>query len=762
MAQAKVSIVADASGVRRGVRDAEQSLDRLNKSGSAKMKKLAAAGAAGFAGLGVAAFAFGKDAAKAAMEAEAALAKAKTMVEASGVSWLKYGKAITAAADAQSKRTGFDDEATLKSIANITRVTKDHQKAIELNGLAMDLARAKNIDLQRASDIVGRVYSGNTGILARYGITVEKGASAQEALAKLQKQFAGQADAYGKTAAGASDRMKVSWENFQESVGQRVLPRIAALMDKIAELSDWLSANWPQIWAQVKDRAQRVWDWIGPTATKTFNIVKNAVMLVVNIIQGDWTAAWNNLKGVVSNAFKGLMSLHKLAADVGAALGKAIGRAIGNGIISLVEWGLNKALDGVNKASGWLNKILPGPLEIPKVGDVKLGRIGSGASTATAEGEAVNSAYMARGGVVPGPRGAGDVVPAMLTPGEVVLNERQQGLVGYGRVMGALARTGAKVGMGGFARGGVASAERFARAQVGEPYVWGGGHGGVRDVHGWDCSGFASNVAARIPGYRGGIGTTMSLFPKSRAARGDEPVVFGFRGMDSNNPRKQHMGIRVNGVWYSSGGKFKGVGVGDSRWDHLRVPPGLEYLKGAAAGGAAGAVVGDGSPGRKSSPKPIRPTRPDGLFTFSQWVSYHGRVGTRLPASDAGKRDAYWRYLAAHGAQAAPGDVAAGEGVSPGLTSDQQAAFDQLGRQAQIAGNAAAAGDAFIRTALGPGDIGGRGNRFAWQAAGGTVNVNVQAFHPGDSSTLRALADTISRAIGWQGGGLSPIVGSGL
>lgn len=70
----------------------------------------------------------------------------------------------------------------------------------------------------------------------------------------------------------------------------------------------------------------------------------------------------------------------------------------------------------------------------------------------------------------------------------------------------------------------------------------------------------------------------MSLFPKCRhrPAPANAPVAFGFRGMQTSNPRTQHMGIRLNGRWYSAGGRGnRKVVTGDSRWDHVVIPPGL-------------------------------------------------------------------------------------------------------------------------------------------------------------------------------------------
>ncbi|MGH3090800.1 MAG: hypothetical protein ACRDOG_00495, partial [Gaiellaceae bacterium] len=70
-----------------------------------------------------------------------------------------------------------------------------------------------------------------------------------------------------------------------------------------------------------------------------------------------------------------------------------------------------------------------------------------------------NRVNRAAGGFVPGPRGAGDVVPAMLSPGEVVLNRAQQmRLGGPARIASMFGFTGREGP--GFARGGLVSGLR--------------------------------------------------------------------------------------------------------------------------------------------------------------------------------------------------------------------------------------------------------------------------------------------------------------
>lgn len=121
-----------------------------------------------------------------------------------------------------------------------------------------------------------------------------------------------------------------------------------------------------------------------------------------------------------------------------------------------------------------------------------------------------------------------------------------------------------------------AGVEQWAKQQVGKPYVWGGGHGKKGEYAGMDCSGFVSQVLMRVaPNKYKSSGTTMTLFPKmkGRAASPDAPIAIGYRGMDSNSPRSQHMGIRINGTWYSAGGRGNNkIVVGDSNWDHVVLP----------------------------------------------------------------------------------------------------------------------------------------------------------------------------------------------
>ena len=330
---------------------------------------------------------------------------------------------------------------------------------------------------------------------------------------------------------------------------------------------------------------------------------------------------------------------------------------------------------------------------------------------------------------MPGPHGAGDVVPAMLTPGEVVLNAAQQRMIGVQRIADVVARTGGVIGGRRFAQGGVvtnplADATAFAKAQVGKAYTPGGtGKGQRTGPKYWDCSGFATYVAAQVPGFRGRKGgTTFSEYASSTPATGREPVVYGFRsyGRSEFGTGYQHMGIRIGGVWYDAGSG--GVQVGDARWDKLRVPAGLAGLKVSAAGTTAGGFVR--SPGNVTDVR-----RGIGAIVW-------GPIGgPPIPTRAKGLADGS-DLAAAPSMMNRPSESAR-------AIADAQAAQEQTRiRNAAIVGGAS---EDFIRAAFGFGDVRGGGANAA--TASGT-QVFIQSLVPDGPDVLRRIAEAVSTAVG--------------
>lgn len=148
-------------------------------------------------------------------------------------------KAMLGAADAAVK-LGFDDEAAALSMAGFYQRTKDSTKAIELNNLAMDLARMKNIDLSQAGTLVNQVLSGNGKVLKQYGIDIKETASPLEALAQLQSVVGGQAATFADTMQGKLLIMETRISNFKERLGTALIPIMERLMEIGEKVLAWL------------------------------------------------------------------------------------------------------------------------------------------------------------------------------------------------------------------------------------------------------------------------------------------------------------------------------------------------------------------------------------------------------------------------------------------------------------------------------------------------------------------------------------------
>lgn len=179
---------------------------------------------------------------KAAEESERVQAAMEAQLRASGESYAKLGGQIDSTVNSLSKMSGLDDEDLASAFTRLDRASGDAKASLGELGLVADIARARNIDVAKAADLVAKAMDGNAGALRRYGVEVEKGASAHEILAAAQAKFAGQAQAYGETAAGAHDKVNVAVENLQESIGSKLLPAWNSMLTWAAEQLPKVSA----------------------------------------------------------------------------------------------------------------------------------------------------------------------------------------------------------------------------------------------------------------------------------------------------------------------------------------------------------------------------------------------------------------------------------------------------------------------------------------------------------------------------------------
>lgn len=347
-----VPITGDAKGLGRAVKDADRHLDRLGKDADKAGGKLKAglttgAKAAGLgvaAGVGIAAMAV-KDFTDAAKESEVSGAKMRAQLKASGLSFKQHGDEIDRVIAKQSKLSGLDDEDLQDSFTNLVRVTGDVNKALNLNAVASDFARAKNMDVAKAGELVGKVAGGNIGILGRYGIQVKKGATETEALALLQEKFAGQAKAYGDTAAGAQEKFAVTIGNVKETLGAALLPTLTDVTNKV---NDFVSGMMDGTGAggEFADKAVAAFETVKDVAGTVWPVLRDGGEVALGL----FTTGFERAKTVVE--------------------------AFGDGVSAIQDWArehrdqINSVVDTIRSTLGgaidWLRTALPAAFEAVK------------------------------------------------------------------------------------------------------------------------------------------------------------------------------------------------------------------------------------------------------------------------------------------------------------------------------------------------------------------------------------------------------------
>lgn len=105
------------------------------------------------------------------------------------------------------------------------------------------------------------------------------------------------------------DIVNAAWEGIRE-VAERVFPAIRETVQEVlAELEetlrpflDWLAEAWAENGEEIMAAVRVAFEFIGEMVGEVVNIISNAIQLVLNLIQGDWSEAWENVKEIVGSA----------------------------------------------------------------------------------------------------------------------------------------------------------------------------------------------------------------------------------------------------------------------------------------------------------------------------------------------------------------------------------------------------------------------------------------------------------------------------
>jgi hypothetical protein len=366
-------------------------------------KQLKQAGTA-MTGFGVAVLGALTMAGKAAAEEQAGIMKLAQAMKNVGVQYKDVEKSLEKLIATTQKKTATADDEQREVLAQLVTLTGDYQKAVELLPLALDMARGANMSAATAAQTLGRVSQGNTTILSRYGISLKEGATATEALAKLQEMYGGQAVAYGSSTAGAMAQIGLTFGDLTEQIGTTVLP----ILSQLARIAAEVLGGFQKLPGPVQDVIVIVAALAGTFAAiagpillflgfipqiiaglttlgAAFTFLTAAggpITLVALAIAGLVTAGvllvkhWDTVKGAASTAWHAIASAMKIPI---------------NAMISYYEFWANAVIKAVNLIISALNTIhvsipdwVPGiggkgfGIDLPHVPEVNIPRLASG------------------------------------------------------------------------------------------------------------------------------------------------------------------------------------------------------------------------------------------------------------------------------------------------------------------------------------------------------------------------------------------------
>jgi len=235
----KLSILADVDNLKKELDKGSKEVEGFG----GKLEKFSAAAKAAFLAAGAAAVAYaGKlavDGVKAAIADEAAQKRLEiALVNVTGATNDQI-LAVEEQIKKQSLATGVADDQLRPALQRLATSTGDVTKSQDLLGLALDIAAAKNIDVETAANALAKAYDGNTGALTRLGVGLSaadvKTLGFEGTVKALSDTFGGSAKTQAETFEGRIARVKVAFDEAKESVGAALLPIIERLIKYFTE-----------------------------------------------------------------------------------------------------------------------------------------------------------------------------------------------------------------------------------------------------------------------------------------------------------------------------------------------------------------------------------------------------------------------------------------------------------------------------------------------------------------------------------------------
>lgn len=240
----RIPIVSDfdGRGIKRAIKEFK-SLEGASAKAQFAIKKAAVPAAAALTGLTVAAVDF----AKAAAEDQAAAGQLANQLKNSTKATDDQIQSVESWITATSMASAVADDELRPALAKLALGTGDLTKAQDLMQTVLDTAAATGLDAVSVADALSRGYNGNTKALGKLSPEIRKmvkqGASFDEVVTALNKNFKGANKTFADSAQGGFKKMGIALQETKESIGSALLPVVQAVIPYVQKFAQWAQEN---------------------------------------------------------------------------------------------------------------------------------------------------------------------------------------------------------------------------------------------------------------------------------------------------------------------------------------------------------------------------------------------------------------------------------------------------------------------------------------------------------------------------------------
>src|SRR5262245_36676686 len=326
-------------------------------------------------------------------EANKISAQTNAVLKSTGNAANVTAKDVDTLATSIMKKSGMDDEAIasgenlLLTFTNIRNETgKGNDIFNQTTAIMADMSTALGQDTKSSALQLGKALNDpikGVTALQRVGVSFTQGQKDQIKtlvasgktmdaqkliLRELNKEFGGSAEAAGKTLPGQINIAKQTMSNFAGELVGKVIPVLENVVSTVKDHWPEIQKTLKQVWASVQpilaslkdvllgvaEIVQENWPTISKIINQVWSVAKpilaalsDALKLLADLLRGDFSKAWDDVKSLVLNVLKAVENALTAEVTIIYTIAKTVGGKIVEGI-----------MDGLDALGGQISNFL--------------------------------------------------------------------------------------------------------------------------------------------------------------------------------------------------------------------------------------------------------------------------------------------------------------------------------------------------------------------------------------------------------------------